>query len=410
MSVSAALSEPFCCNGEAGSGPDTLLSVDEALRRALALVEPVTQEERLPLENAHGRVLAQSVRANASLPLFDNSAMDGYAIRLADLAGEGPWRLPLAGRLAAGDAGNTQVPPGAVLRIFTGAAIPSGCDAVVIQELTQIDSDIVEIRQRPKPGENIRRVGEDLAFGAELLPAGRRIGPRAAALLASAGCGAVTVTRRVRIAYFSTGSELRPPGAVLAPGQIWNANRHQLANVLDLPWIEAIDMGSVPDQPDLLQQVLELASRQADLVVSTGGVSVGGKDHMPAVLGAAGGEIHVAKVAMKPGKPLIVGRIGTALYFGLPGNPVAAFVAWHVIGAHVAQALAGIAAAGPHRIPVFADFKRSRQPGRCEYLPVQLGSYDSRGTRSAKNSNDAGFAPRSAAGASRWSAHHSGRI
>lgn len=384
MSASPALPEPFYCGCETGPEQDALLSVDASLRRALALVEPVAQVEQLPLEKAHGRVLAQAVRAGVSLPLFDNSAMDGYAIRLADLAGEEPWRLKLAGRVAAGDAGSTPVPTGAALRIFTGAAIPPGCDAVVIQELTRLDGDTVEIRKRPEPGENIRRAGEDLAFDSELLPAGRRIGPRAAALLASAGCGDVAVKRRVRIAYFSSGSELRSPGTVLAPGQIWNANRYHLAGALDLPWIEAIDMDSVPDRPGLLQQTLEQASRQADMVVTTGGVSVGDEDHMPAVLRAAGGEIHVMKVAMKPGKPLVIGRINAALYLGLPGNPVSAFVTWHVIGARIAQALAGIDETGPPRILVRAGFERSRRPGRCEFLPVRLGSQDGDGTRTVE--------------------------
>ena len=384
MSASSALQDPFYCGCETGPEQDALLSVDGALRRALALVKPVAQVEQLPLEKAHGRVLAQSVRSGVSLPLFANSAMDGYAIRLADLVGGGPWRLKLAGRVAAGDAGNTPILAGATLRIFTGAAIPPGCDAVVIQELTRLGGDTVEIGRRPEPGENIRSAGEDLAFGAELLPAGRRIGPRAAALLASVGCGDVAVKRRVRIAYFSTGSELRSPGTVLAPGQIWNANRYHLAGALALPWIEAIDMGSVPDRPDLLQQTLEQASRQADLVVTTGGVSVGDEDHMPAVLRAAGGEIDVMKVAMKPGKPLVIGRIGTAVYLGLPGNPVSAFVTWHVIGARIAQALAGIAEAGPPRTFVRAGFERSRRPGRCEFLPARLGSHDGHGIRTVE--------------------------
>ncbi|EXL02692.1 gephyrin-like molybdotransferase Glp [Aquamicrobium defluvii] len=381
MNASSALSDPFFCGCETGPEQDALLSVDEALRRTLALVEPVAQVEPVPLEKAHGRVLAQAIRSATSLPLFDNSAMDGYAIRLADLSGDGPWRLPLAGRVAAGDAGDTPVPVGAALRIFTGAAIPPGCDAVVIQELTRLEGDTVEIRRRPEPDENIRRAGEDLTYGSELLPAGRRIGPRAAALLASAGCGNVVVRRRVRITYFSTGSELRAPGTPLAPGQIWNANRYHLQGALDLPWVEATDMGSVPDQPDRLREALEEASRNADLVVSTGGVSVGDEDHMPAVLRAAGGTVEVMKVAIKPGKPLLIGRIGRALYLGLPGNPVSAFVTWHVIGARIAEALAGLAEGAPRRIIVRAGFDRVRQPGRCEFLPARLGSYDGHGTR-----------------------------
>src|SRR5690606_34929928 len=238
MSASAAFLDPSPCGCDSGPG---LLSVDAALARALALVEPVARVERLALEDAHGRVLAEPVRAGTPLPLFDNSAMDGYAVRLADLSGEGPWRLPLAGRVAAGDAGDRPVPAGAALRILTGAAIPPGCDAVVVQEKVRLHGDVVEIATRPRPGDSIRRAGEDLATGTELLPVGRRVGPRAAALLAAAGCATVAVRRRVRVAFFSTGSELRPPGAALAPGQIWNANRYHLAGALALPWTDALD-------------------------------------------------------------------------------------------------------------------------------------------------------------------------
>ncbi len=384
MSASSAVSEPFYCGCDVEPKPGTLQSVDGALRLGLSLVEPVVEQERLSLDQVHGRVLAEAVRAHVSLPLFDNSAMDGYAIRLADLTGEGPWKLQVAGRVAAGDVADCPVPAGSALRIFTGATIPPACDAVVIQELTELDGDTVEIRMRPERGANIRRAGEDLACGSELLQAGRRIGPRAATLLASAGWGEVAVRRRVKIAYFSTGSELRSPGSALEPGQIWNANRYHLAGALSLPWVEAIDLGSIPDMPDLLQQALEHAAGQADMVVTTGGVSAGDEDHMRAVLHAAGGEIHVSKVAMKPGKPLVIGRIGGALYLGLPGNPVSAFVTWHVIGIFLAQALAGMTQKGPSRFFVRAGFDRTRRPGRCEFLPARLGSYDDHGVRTVK--------------------------
>lgn len=384
MSAPAALSEPFRCGCETIPAQAGLLSVDEALLRALALAETVAGIERLPLEKAHGRVLGETVRAATPLPLFDNSAMDGYAIRLADLAGEGPWRLPVAGRVAAGDTGQTPVPAGAALRIFTGAPVPPGCDAVVMQEMVRPQAGTIRLERRPEPGENIRRAGEDIVEGMELLPQGRRIDARAAALLAAAGCGEVAVRRRVRAAFFSTGSELRAPGTPLAPGQIWNANRYHLQGSLGLPWLETIDMGAVPDRPGRLRAALEQAASDADLVVTTGGVSVGDEDHMPAVLRAAGGEIHVMKVAMKPGKPLVVGRLGPALYLGLPGNPVSAFVSWHVIGARIAEALAGIREAGPRRSIVRAGFERSRHPGRCEFLPARLGEYDGHGTRSVE--------------------------
>jgi len=381
MTVPRNSPDPFYCGCETEPEAGALPSVDEAIRRALAIVSPVFQIERLPLHDAHGRVLAEDLRTDVSLPLFDNSAMDGYAIRTADLTGGSPWRLRLAGRVAAGDAANMPIPFGAALRILTGALVPPDCDAVVMQELTRLQGDIVEIGRRPLPGENIRRAGEDVTKGAELLPAGRRIGPRVAALLASVGCGEVVVRRRIRVAFFSTGSELRSPGERLKPGQIWNGNRYHLQGSLDTPWIEAIDMGTVPDQPDRLRTALEQAAEKADLVITTGGVSVGDEDHMPSVLRRAGAEIHVTKVAIKPGKPVIIGRLGAALYLGLPGNPVSAFVVWHVIAARIAEALAGVRDGGQERIMVRAGFERSRHPGRCEFLPARLGAYDGPGTR-----------------------------
>ncbi len=381
MSAPVRLSDPFYCDCDDDQRPGRLVSVGVALDRGLALAEPVAETQRLPLDQAHGRVLADAVRAGCSLPMFDNAAMDGYALRRADLAGDGPWRMPVAGRVAAGDRGDAPLPAGAVFRIFTGAPVPPGCDAVVAQERVRPEGRAIRLDRRPRWGENIRHAGEDLAIGTEIMPAGRRVGPRVAALLAATGCGEVTVRRRLRVAFFSTGSELRAPGAPLSPGQIWNANRALLQGALARPWIEAIDLGAVPDRPARLREVLDQASRSADLVVSTGGVSVGDEDHMPAVLSAAGGTVQVMKVAMKPGKPLMIGRIGGALYLGLPGNPVAAFVCWHVIGARIAEALAGITEGGPRRIIVHPGFERARQPGRCEFLPVRLGDYDGHGVR-----------------------------
>ncbi|QIG46713.1 molybdopterin molybdotransferase MoeA [Nordella sp. HKS 07] len=384
MSASQALSDLFYCGCDTEPDSDGLISIDAALRTGLFLARPVQEVERLPLDQAHGRVLAEALRSGVALPHFDNSAMDGYAIRSADLLGEGPWRLPIAGRVAAGDAGDAAPPAGTALRIFTGAPIPPGCDAVIMQEMARSQGRIIQIDRRPERGENIRRAGEDLVVGAELLPAGRRIGPRAAALLAATGCGEVAVRRRIRVAFFSTGSELRSPGAPLSRGQIWNANRYHLAGSLDLPWVERRDMGNVPDKPDLLLQALKQAARDADIVVTTGGVSVGEEDHMPAMLHAAGGRAYAMKVAIKPGKPLIIGCIGGAIYLGLPGNPVSAFVTWRVIGARIAEALAGISEGGPRRIIVRAGFERFRRAGRCEFLPARLGGYDGHGTRIAE--------------------------
>ncbi|MGC9368903.1 MAG: molybdopterin molybdotransferase MoeA, partial [Paracoccaceae bacterium] len=204
------------------------MPLDEALRRGLALAEPVAETETLPLAGAMGRITALPARAAQPLPPFDNSGMDGYALRLADLAGAGPWALRVAGTIAAGDAPRDDLPSGAALRILTGAPVPAGADAVIMQERVQRAGDRISFATRPVPGTNIRRRGEDLRQGAEILPAGVEIGPREAAALAAIGAGRITLRRKLRVAIFSTGSELREPGEPLAPGQIWNCNRYML--------------------------------------------------------------------------------------------------------------------------------------------------------------------------------------
>ncbi len=366
------------CEGAEANHPP-LIPVEEALRRAAALARPVAGTETLALERCHGRVLARALRNTKPLPLFDNSAMDGYALRLSDLPGEGPWTLPIAGRIAAGEGPDAPWPPACALRILTGAPVPADCDAVVMQEAVHLDGARITLRRHPLPGENIRRAGEDLPAGARLLDGGRLLDPRAMAVLAAAGRGKVTVRRRIRVALFSTGSELREPGEALAPGQIWNANRHHLTGALSAPWVELMDLGIVPDDPRALAGVLDRAAWGADLVISTGGVSVGDADHMPAVLRRAGAEVHVMKLAMKPGKPLTFGRLGRAVYVGLPGNPVSAFVTWHIIGARIAEGLAGLSSCGLRRRLVRAGFARDRRTGRCEFLPARITRTDASG-------------------------------
>lgn len=356
-----------------------LMTVDAALRRGLALCIPVAETEAVPLEAATGRVLATPATAPLQLPPFDSAAMDGYALRRADLGGHGPWHLPVAGRIAAGMEAPAHMPAGAALRIFTGAPVPPDCDAVVMQERVTRSGDTLRLDRMPAHGDNIRRAGEDLSAGAAILPAGRVVGAREAAALAAVGLGRVTVRRRVRVAIFSTGSELRAPGEPLGPGQIWNANRFQLRAALANPWVALDDLGTLPDDPAALRAALERAAATADLVVSTGGVSVGEEDHMPRLLREAGGEIAVLKVAMKPGKPVALGRLGRAVYIGLPGNPVSAFVTWAVLGARMAGALAGITGSAPRRQIVRATGPLSRRPGRCEFRPVRLTDPDGRG-------------------------------
>lgn len=368
------LAELDACDGAGG-----LVSLEDAVARAVGLAAPVAEVETLPLAAAIGRVLATEVTSPLPLPPFDNAAMDGYALATADLAGEGPWLLPVAGRVPAGAATAPARPRGAALRILTGAPVPPDCDAVVMQEHVTRRGDAILLDARPRPGQNIRRRGEDLAEGAAILPAGRTVGPREAAAIAAVGAASVAVRRRIRVAFFCSGDELVAPGAPLAPGQIYNSNRYALLAALAQPWIETIDLGAVGDDPDALGAALGVAAGWADLVVTTGGVSVGEEDHMPRVVAAAGGTLAVVKVAIKPGKPLTLGRVGGAIYLGLPGNPVAAHVGWSLIGARIADRLAGLVRPDAVETWVAAGFELRRRPGRAELRPARIVGMDATG-------------------------------
>ena len=348
------------------------LTVDDALRRGLSVANPITDTETLPLVQAIGRILAENCDSKVDMPAFDNSAMDGYAVRSADL-GEGPvFELLVGGRIAAGDSGAHDAPDGSALRIFTGAPVPSEFDAVLMQEDCELQSDRIRFNRRPKSGQHIRRAGEDLKAGAPILRRGCEITAREAAALASAGYGEVKVYRKLKVTIFSTGSELRQPGEALGPGQIYNSNRYMLLALLDKPWIELADRGPVEDDPVLLKQVLRDACNSSDLIITTGGVSVGDEDHMPRLFSEIGGETEVMKVAMKPGKPIMFGCQGDALYVGLPGNPVSAFVTWQIIGARMMERRAGLHR--NERTPEQAVLAEplQRRAGRREYRPVSI--------------------------------------
>lgn len=365
--------------GERGCDADGLVSLDEAVTRGVGLAAPVAGTETLPLAAAIGRVLAADVTSPLPLPPFDNAAMDGYALASADLAGDGPWLLPVAGRVPAGAAALPARPAGAALRILTGAPVPADCDAVIMQEHVARRGDAILVDRRPKPGQNIRRRGEDLQQGATILAAGRVIGAREAAALAAVGAAEVAARRRIRIAFFCSGDELVAPGAPLAPGQIYNSNRYALLAALARPWIEARDLGAVRDDPGALGAALREAAGWADLVVTTGGVSVGEEDHLPRVVTEAGGALAVVKVAIKPGKPLTFGRVSGAIYLGLPGNPVAVHVGWSLIGARIADRLAGLVRPEAAETQVAAGFELRRRPGRAELRPARVTGMDAAG-------------------------------
>lgn len=370
-----------------------LIPLEAALSRALALVEAVPETEPVPLAEAHGRVNAAAVTSPWSLPMFDNSAMDGYAVRTAECRGQPPFWLRVAGRMAAGDA---CIPPpageGVAIRIFTGAMVPPDFDAVVMQEDCRGDGDFVLVGRRPPPGNNIRRAGEDLAEGGEIVAGGTLLDARHVALLAAAGIASVAVRRTVQVALFSTGTELRQPGETVAPGQIYDSNGAMLRALLCRPFIRLRDLGAVGDDPARLERTLRQAAGVADVIVTTGGVSVGDEDHMHRLIVEAGGTLDVMRVAIKPGKPVTVGRLGQALYLGLPGNPVSAFVTFALFGHALIGRRAGQAVRPPAAQPAVCEDEVTRSTGRQEYLPVRIAGNTDAGLPKVRMLTPAGSA------------------
>ena len=373
--ISTAPARPDPC--EAGA-TGAVIAVDIAAAKAVAVATPVAGTETLDLLAANGRVLAVDLDATLDLPPFDASAMDGFAVRLGDLGGVGPWRLPITGRIAAGDTPR-QVFAGAA-RILTGASVPPGFDAVIMQEKCRVEDGVVIIDERPGAGLNIRRAGEDVRRGERLLNAGTIIAAQQLALIAGQGLGCVSIRRKVRIGLISTGSELQEPGQPLLAGRIFNSNRVMLRAGLDLcRWAEVVDFGIVPDTRDAIAAALAEASVRCDAVVTTGGVSAGEEDHVAWAIGSGGGTLDVLKVAMRPGKPVKVGRLGTALFLGLPGNPNAALVTFRMIALPALRRLAGLHRTGPDWHAARAGFHYEKKHGRTEFVPVRTGGYDAAG-------------------------------
>lgn len=325
-----------------------MLTYEQALEKLLAAAQPVEEVRHVPLLAAAGRVLAVVQQSAVSVPPLDNSAMDGYAVRTADVTTAGIC-LPVSQRIPAGTVG-VPLQPGSAARIFTGAPIPAGADAVVMQERCEHGEGGVVINQVPKSGENIRRAGEDITAGADILPAGVKLRPQEIALAASAGLPELPVYRRVRVGMFFTGDELVQPGEPLPPGAIYNSNRYALRTLLEGMGCEVRDLGAVEDRLDATCDALRRAAADNDLVITSGGVSVGEEDHVkPAV--EAEGELDMWKIAIKPGKPLAFGKIrkegGHAWFIGLPGNPVAAFVTCLMMVRPFVMRLQGIAQITP---------------------------------------------------------------
>ena len=354
-----------------------LLSFDDALAQLIARAVPVEGIEQVPTIESCGRVVAQDQRSALNVPPMDNTERDGYALRCADLASTGAaQRLRVAQRVPAGSI-PAPLQPGTAARIFTGAPIPDGADAVVMQEDAQADGDHVLIGARPPPGQWIRRAGEDIRDGAVILPAGTRMSPQATGLAASVGLASLPVRRRVRAACFFTGDELVMPGEPLPPGAIYNSNRFVLGALLRGLGCEVTDLGIVPDSLDATRAALREAARGNDLIVTSGGVSVGEEDHVrPAV--QAEGEIDLWQIAIKPGKPLAHGRVrsgaGFAQFIGLPGNPVSSFVTFLLFVRPFVLRLQGAQAVEPPVFTMRADFDWPAPDRRREFLRARVNA------------------------------------
>ena len=360
----------------ASSAPG-LLSLDEALQRLLAVGAQcaIQQAEDVPTLQAWGRVLAEDVHSGLDVPPADNSSMDGYAVRLADVPAAGVV-LPVSQRIPAGVVGHA-LAAGSVARIFTGAQIPPGADAVVMQEqCTAVDPQSVRVDTVPAAGQWIRRRGEDIAAGATVLARGTVLTAQAMGLAASVGRASLRVLRRPRVALFSTGDELAMPGEPLKPGGIYNSNRFTLTGLLQASGCEVKDLGIVPDRLEATRQALRAAAEGVDLILTSGGVSVGEEDHLKPAMRLEG-RLDLWQVAMKPGKPLAFGAVrredgSEALFVGMPGNPVSSFVTYLLTVAPLLRALQGRPSRPPAAYALRADFDWPRPDRRREFLRVRL--------------------------------------
>ena len=345
-----------------------LLSVDEALEVLLAGAKPVADIEEISTLEATDRVLARAQSSTMDVPPMDNSAMDGYAVRVADIAGT-DTRLRVAQRIAAGSVGEP-LAAGTAARIFTGAPIPAGADAVVMQEFCAADGDHVVVKRKPQPGEWVRRAGSDIRAGGAVLAPGIKLRPQDTGLAASVGIKSLPVHRKVKLALFFTGDELVMPGDPLPPGRIYNSNRFTLNGMAKLFGCEVRDYGIVPDRLDATREVLRRAAVENDIIVTSGGVSVGEEDHVkPAV--EAEGSLLMWKIAMKPGRPLAFGKVKDAAFIGLPGNPVSSFVTFLIFVRPFLLKTQGIANVAPRFIDARADFTWDKPDARREFLRVK---------------------------------------
>jgi molybdopterin molybdotransferase len=345
------------------------MPVDKARALIRTFLAPVTATERVHIRQALSRVLAAPVISPVAVPGHDNSAMDGYAVRFADLAPAAETTLQRVGESFAGKPSTARVGPGQCVRIFTGAVMPEGADSVVMQERTREDASGVHVAADAiaRAGQNRRFAGEDLAQGAVVFDAGQPVRPAELGMIASLGIGEVTVYRRLRVAFFSTGDELKSIGTPLAEGDVYDSNRYTIHGMLTRLNCDVIDMGVVPDVPEELERAFASAAAAADVVITSGGVSVGEADFVKQLLDKLG-EVLFWKIAMKPGRPLAYGRLGGAHFFGLPGNPVSVMVTFYQFVREALLILQGQRDVAPlpmFKVPLAAPIRKA--PGRTEF-------------------------------------------
>ena len=349
-----------------------LMPIGEALRIIEERVAAVAERESVALRAARGRILAEAVVAPRDVPPHDNSAVDGYAVRFADLVPGGETVLPVIGRAAAGHPLGASPSPGAAVRIFTGAAMPEGLDTVLMQEDCVAESDRVRLPPGIRKGANRRRAGEDAKRGDVVLRAGRRLRAQDVGLAASLGLTRLPVRARLRVAVLSTGDEVREPGDEIGGGAIYDANRYTIIALLDGLGCAVTDLGILPDRLAAIRDTLAEAARGHDLVVTSGGMSTGDEDHIKAAVEALGA-LHFWRLAIKPGRPVALGQIGRVPLIGLPGNPFAVMVTFLMLARPLILRLAGAADAAPHAFPVRAGFDYRKKAGRREFVRASLG-------------------------------------
>lgn len=351
------------------SGP--LLPLADMERLIAERVQPVAETETVPLAAARGRILSGDIVASIDLPSFDNSAVDGYAVRGADIPKEGEARLRVYGRVMAGHSFSATVGGGEAVRVFTGAPMPAGADTVFMQEDVSVEGDTVTVPAGLKPGSNRRLAGEDIRGGSIALPKGRVLTEQDVALAGAIGLNAIVVTRNIRVALFSTGDEIVEPGAALAPAKLFDANRFLLSGLLQRFPTSVTDLGILPDKREILAREIGSAAKAHDIVLTSGGVSTGEADHVRAAVEDIG-KLVFWRIGIKPGRPMAMGTIDGAAFAGLPGNPAAVFVTFGRVVLPLLFRLAGAERKKSIPLPVRAAFAYKKKSGRKEYVRVSL--------------------------------------